>query len=37
LNLEAIVADLAGGGAGGAVLLAVIGAVKKAMASQGNA
>jgi hypothetical protein len=34
LNLESIVSSVAGGGVGGAVLLAVIGVIKKALAGQ---
>ena len=34
MSIESIVSDLAGGGVGGAVLIAVIGAIKKAMAAK---
>ena len=34
MSLEAIAADLAGGGVGGAIVIALIGAIKKAMAGQ---
>jgi hypothetical protein len=34
MSIESIVSDLAGGGIGGAVLIAIIGAIKKSMAAK---
>jgi hypothetical protein len=36
MSLEALVSQVAGGGVGGAVLIAVIGAIRNAMAAKSN-